>query len=402
MGKKDKYDLSVLSGMHYQKSNALINSKGKANLLAHKLFAIGIQQAKEDKKTGILTATLRGTDLKKIFGTNSGSFYNKIKALVYPGKNNPSILDWRIILFDDVNQRVEAINVITDCTFVDGILEIRFNNKLNNQIREMKANYTIFLLSETIPLKSIYSYRLYEILKSEYDKQEYLTKKNGTWKPNAVHILDIDITDLKLRFGVIDASTSTEITNALMKSSPNYLEIEKLAEKLPDELKEEHVKFKRFDNFKRNTLDKPQAELAKKTSIYFEYEQLKKGKGGKTTGIRFYIHKKQNQSDVIEEPRLELLTEEKEEFLDNLSDTIQQKLKPKELRSIAEAANYDMEIIKEKYELSKAQNVDNFVGWMISAIKDDYSPATKAMKYADFKYLNTNNYDEFEEALFEN
>lgn len=403
MANKDKYDFSVLSGKHYQKSNALVNSKGKANLLAQKLFAVGIQQAVEDEKTGILTSTMLGTDLRKIFGTNSGSFYDKIKALVYPTKNKPSLLDWRVIFTDDESKTIEAINVVMDCKFEDGILQIRYNDKVNKQIREMKANYTVFSLTETIPLKSIYSFKLYEILKAEYDKQEYIAKKNGTWHPDDVYAIDIDITDLKLRFGVIDASTSAEITAALKKSNPDFKEIERLAENLPDELKEEHIKYKRFDNFKRKALDQPQKELAEKTSIYFDYEQLKSGRGGKTTAIRFFIHKKLRQITPIESKLVITLTEEqKEEFWDELIDVFENKIKKtKDRRTIAEAANYNMELIKEKYQYSKGQNIDNLVGWMISAIKDDYTAPITTQVTPSINNNDTS-YSEMEALLLDN
>ena len=176
--KSEEYNIDLLKGKNYSKSNALVNSKGKANLLAQKLFAIGIQQAKEDK-TGILTAELRGTDLRKVFGNTNGSFYDEIKSLVEPIQGKPSLMDWRIVYSDDTTKSVEAINIVTDCKFEDGIFQMRFNNKVNKEIRELKQNYTVFSLAETIPLKSIYSFKLYEMLKSEYDRQDYIAKKSG-------------------------------------------------------------------------------------------------------------------------------------------------------------------------------------------------------------------------------
>ena len=403
MGKnQSEYDLSILSGKHYSKSNALVNSKGKSNLLAQKLFAIAIQQAEEDKKTGILTTTLHGTDLKKIFGVNKnrGSFYDEIRALVEPIKGRPSLLDWRVIFTDDVTKKVEGINIITDCTFEDGIFQIRFNNKVNKQVRELKQNYTVFSLVETIPLKSLYSFKLYEILKAEYDKQDYYAKKNNTWEPNAAYIMDIDITDLKLRFGIIDASISPEITQALKKSNPDYKEIERLTENLPKEIKKDHIKYKRFDSFRKATLDVAQKELEEKTSISFEYEQIKAGRGGKTVGIRFTIHKKQ------EEFKENSLTDaEKIDFLDDLYSLINEHLGFKDYPAIAEAAHYNMDLIKEKYEMAQSQEIDNLAGWLIKALKEDYSMPVKSMKKApeNWKFEQRQmSLDDMEDALIDN
>ena len=158
MGRKKTQDsiTDILSSKKYTKSNALVNSKGKAGLLAEKLFAVGIQRAVEDEKTGVLTTVIRGKELKKIFQTNRGSFYADVSALVDPPTNGaPSLLDWRIILKDDESQTIEAMNVITDCSFKRGVFEIRFNSKITPQVRRLQANYTIFPLEDTMPLKSI-------------------------------------------------------------------------------------------------------------------------------------------------------------------------------------------------------------------------------------------------------
>ena len=138
MGRKkvEEYNIDLLRGKNYSKSNALVNSKGKANLLAQKLFAIGIQQAIEDEN-GILTAELRGTDLRKVFCNSNGSFYDEIKALVEPTKDKPSLMDWRIVFTDDTSKSVEAINIVTDCKFDEGVFQMRFNTKVNKEIRQL-------------------------------------------------------------------------------------------------------------------------------------------------------------------------------------------------------------------------------------------------------------------------
>ena len=402
------YDLSVLSGKHYSKSNALVNSKGKANLLAQKLFAIGIQQAEEDPKTGILTTTLRGTDLKKIFGTNRGSFYDDIKALVEPIKGKPSLLDWRVVYTDDQSKTVEAINVIMDCKFEDGIFQVRYNDKVNKQIRELKANYTVFSLAETIPLKSVYSFKLYEILKAEYDLQEFKAKKNNEWHPNAVYIMDIDITDLKLRFGIIDASISPEITQALKKSNPDYKEIERLTEELPKELKKDHVKYKRFDNFRKSTIEVAQKELAEKTSIFFDYEQLKSGRGGKTSAIRFFIHKKVEnvEPQVVDTPEKELSEDEKYEIIFEMKDVLGKDFNAKDVMAIAQAAKYDVEKVAFAYDLMQSSQgeISNPTGWLIDAIQKGYEKPKKRSGKNAFNNFDQNDidFDEMEKLFVEN
>lgn len=403
--KKEEDNYSILAGKQYSKSNALINAKSKSSLLVQKLFAIGIQQAVEDEKTGILSATLRGTDLRKIFGSKNGSFYDEIKKAVTQSKDKSSIMDYRVIYTNDVTKTVEAINIVTDCKFSDGIFYIRFNDRVNNQIKNLKSNYTIFSLSETMPLKSVYSFRLYEILKSEYDKQEWQAKKNNTYSVNDTRILEIDLIDLKLRLGIIDPGIDPEIQLALQKSEPNYTKIEEFAKNQPD-----YKSYQTFSVFRKKVLDKAQQELNEKTSISFEYEQLKNGRGGKTTGIRFFIH-----CNIAEPQEIEKIVEEKTSLSEIEVYTaifqVQTMLGTSEfsmedVSAICKAANYNVEKVKQAYTIltkSKAQ-VDNPTGWLIEAVRSGYKTSKSQKAQNSFNNFPQNkiDYDAIEAQLLDN
>lgn len=413
MGREKTQDsiTEILSSKKYTKSNALVNAKGKAGLLAEKLFAVGIQRAVEDEKTGILTTTIRGIELKKIFQTNRGSFYADVSALVDPPTNDsPSLLDWRIIYKDDNSQTIEAMNVITDCSFKKGVFEIRFNSKITPQVRRLQANYTVFSLADTMPLKSIYSFKLYEILKSEYDKQDYVAKKEESWQPNAVYIMDMHIVDLKLRVGVIDSSWSSEISEELRKLEPNYDIIEKIVDEqlknegVIDKNKKTYKSYKRIDNFKKNVLDRARDELKEKTSIKFEYKNLTGGPGGKINGIRFFISRNTKDSDNIElseNPKEALSKEEKFEILDSIADIIGDSFSYKEIKIIAEKSEYNIEKVKSAYNVMRQSKtrIDNPIAWMISAIDNNYKG--KNNSFSNFKQ-NTYDFAKLEEQLLEN
>lgn len=417
MGRKKQSEenlTEILASKKYTKSNALINSKGKASLLAEKLFAIGIQQAVEDEKTGILTTTMRGTELKKIFGTKRGSFYDDIKDLVDPpSKSEPSLLDWRIIYTDDTTQTVEAINIIMDASFEKGVFKVRFNNKVNKQVRKLQSNYTVFSLAETIPLKSIYSFKLYEILKAEYDRQDYVEKKRGTWKPNATYITEMHIIDLKLRLGVIDTSWSKELTEELKQAEPDYDIIEKMADELSkkqtDKVSKTYNSYKRIDNFKKNVLERARTELDEKTSISFRYENLSGGAGGKVYGFRFFVTQKSNSpepeivdvpvnNDLSDDDKLEIIFEVKQLLSDG-------DFTMKEIRTITEKANYNVDVVRNAYAImnQSVSPINNPTAWMIKAIEDGYEapkPRT-ATKVNNFQQ-QTYDFDKLEEQLLEN
>lgn len=234
----------------YQKSNTFVNLIACSNLMVQKIFAIGIAQAVEDKETGILTATIRGVDLRKIFKKTNGSFYDQIKEAVVPVDNRQTLNSFRMTYVNDITQKVEVINPITFCEFENGILTIRFNSKINNHIHNLKSDYTVYSLNEIIPLKNPYSLRLYEILKAVYDGQK--VKDNG----NSSYMIDIDMQDLKTKLGILDKSDNND-----------------------------------FSIFRRTALDAPKKELKKYTSICFDYQPIRTGRGGKTTAIRFFIRK---------------------------------------------------------------------------------------------------------------
>ncbi len=401
MGRKSKQQMeeettaikSFLSTQQYRKANTLINSKGRSTLLVQKLFAVSIAKAEHNPDDNTLEANIYGTDLKKIFGVKGGSFYEHIKSAIEPAKNKPSILDWRIIYSNDETQEIEAINVITDASFKNGVLNVRYNNKITPYLTNLQSNYTVLSLAEAVQLNSVYSFRLYEILKAEMDRQRAITKRPGPY------YVQYHLTDLKLRLGIIDSQADPEIISALKKGNPDYDKIEKQADKLDGA-----GKLKTFGNFKKFALDKAQKELNETTSIWFDYEPVKAGRGGKVVNIRFIIdvNPKVKKSDIVEEKANKTTVIDSMEVMDQIQDIIDQKIKFSEIRAIAEAADYDIDKVKAAYELSKkSKNIDNFVGWMISAIKNDYKAAGLGNSSIVGKYVQSSfNYSE--EDLLDN
>lgn len=399
-GKKQK-DFSALDGKYYSKSNTLVNAKGNSSLLTQKLFALGIQQAEIDEKTGILSSTIYGTDLRKMFGNSNGSFYEKIKEATIQVQGQPSLLDYRLVYANDASETIEAINVITDCKFEGGVLTMRYNTKVNNDIYRLKANYTTYALSEIMPLNSKYSLRLYEILKAEYDRQSYIAHKTGRTNDGKAYVMEINLTDLKLRLGIIDPSIDKKILNAVQAENPDYNLIEELAMTQKD-----GRKYKKASNLKANVLDKACEELAEKTNLSFEYEDVKAGQGGKIIGLRFFIrYNNSKKSDAEgEETSTGLSENEREAVIDEIFDYIDEKVKPKDLKAIAEAAGYDFEKVKKQYDIAKKKKkaVPDIVGYLIRAIKEDYSePVPMKNGFTNFEQ-NVYDFEDLEKRLLDN
>ncbi|MCR5100145.1 MAG: replication initiation protein [Butyrivibrio sp.] len=375
----------------YIKSNTLIQSKGKSTLLNQKILAMAIIHAVQDKN-GLVSATVKGQELRRVFGKTSSSFYSQIKECIYPeesGSKKSSIMDWRIIYKDDEKQQIEATNIIQTASFKNGILEIIFANNVGKYITGLKGNYTRFNLSESFSLNSIYSYKLFELCKSEYDKQKALGKLDPI-------ILNMDIVSLKLSLGIIDAKDNPEVYKAIKAE-------EKDLSRFDNGLVGEKT-MASFGNLKRYVLEKARKEINEKTSIQVEYDTIKQGRGGKVSSVNFYItsKEKQKKEKVKDIDDFELM-----ELVIQCSHIIKEELPAKDVVSIIKAANYDIEKVKEAYKIASCQGkqIENLTGFLIKAIKEGYTTTRKSNSFNNFAMDRTysdDDWEQLEEKLIDN
>ncbi|WP_026518674.1 replication initiation protein [Butyrivibrio sp. MC2021] len=386
---KDKKEQLIVSSKSYKKSNELINAMGKGTALSQKLFAIGMQNITVDDTNNVV-ATIYGSELRKMFKSSSGSLYEHIEALCDRQIKGATIFDWNLLMKDKENGKIEAHQVVTDASFKNGTLTLRYNNSLTDKIVNLKKDYTVLSLSDTLSLKSVYSLRLYEMLKSAYDHKRYITKEAG------VQVIEYNLTELKLELGVINSGGSKEIKNELGKDYPDYDKIDEIAEKLGQ------TKYKEYKIFNRNVLSKTKDELNLKTSLEVDYEPMKSGR--KTVGIRFFVNKK----DIISEKE-KVVPANKDEILDELIDLMHDDFKLREIREIAETAEYDIEKVKKAYEYMQTYNttIEVPIAFMKECIKNEYylnKAKPKKAQNNSFMNFEQNNYDfdELEKLLVDN
>ncbi len=390
--KNDKKEQLIIANKSYKKSNELINAMGKGTALSQKLFAIGMQHIQVDKTKNVV-ATIYGTDLRKMFNSNSGSLYEHIEELCDPQINGRStIFDWSIMMKDKENGKIEVHQVVTDAEFKNGTLKLRYNNYLTDKIINLQKDYTVLSLAETISLKSVYSLRLYEMLNSAYDYQKAVTKKPGPY------VFEYMLTELKLELGIINSGGAKEIKAELEKEFPDYDRIEELAEK------SNQNKYKEYKIFNRNVLCRVKEELNSKTSLEVDYEPVKAGR--KTVGIRFYVEKKDSAGAKKEKE----VPVNRDEIFDELFDLMCGDFKSKEIREIAEAADYDIERVRKAYEYMNnySSTIEVPIAFMKDCIKNEYynnsfSPRTsKKNSFNDFEQRTGEDFDELERQLLEN
>ena len=151
---------------------------------------------------------------------------------------------------DRFNERFTIFNFIASADYHDGILEIEFSQKLLAYLLEIKEKYLKYNIKNIMSLSSKYAIRLYKILKDALEK-------NSRYNNNA---------ELKL---------SIQELREILKIPRSY----------------------RYNDVKRQVLEKAKSELAEHTDILFDYKEIKTGR--KVTHLHFYIteNPKNTQTD---------------------------------------------------------------------------------------------------------
>ena len=408
MGKIKKHELSIIDSTNkeqfsnyirdntYKKSNILIAAKYQSTLLENKLLAVSLAHSdkfyedvdENGKSNGVWVSKLKASIIRKILGVKGGSFYKRLK-------DTANLMTTRNIGYINPEKKTfDYITLVMRAKYEGGYLYLYYNPYIKNYLRQINKNYTEFNLKIMVSFRSEYSFRLYELIKSQCYYINKSPKKENTY------MFSFGLSELMFDLGIIDADSNDIISILRNTENPDY---DKAATRAKVRKK---VLSNDWSEFKRNVLEVAIKEINENEDInmYLSYDPVSKGKGKKYTHVIFtaIVGNELLLDEQVEEEARYLSDEEKENFLDDINGILQGKIKFKELRAIAEVANYNMAIIEEKYQIAKTQHIDNLVGWMIAAIREDYSPATKSMKFNDFKYKNGYNLDDLEDKLLDN
>lgn len=232
-----------------------------------------------------------------------------------------------------------------------GYVELEFSPCLKPYMLKLNSMFTQYKLGNILMMKSKYSPRFYEFLKcNEFKKQGF----------------EIELNELK----------------CLLKIKDSYA---------------------RFYDFKKKVLLYSQREINELTDITFNFEEIKQGR--KVDKIRFYITSKHAKLENVPEKKEKHEEIDLDDLIEQLQDIIREPLKIKEYKAILEAANNDIKLIQAKYQIAKKQRkIDNLVGWMIKAIKEEYTEPIEKRKKSGFNNIEPRkyNYAELEKQLLNN
>ena len=351
------------------RSNVLIESKSSTSLFERKLLNIAI--AKAVIEDGELIARVTTKDVKNYLHISGNSIYTRLRDA------SKETLGHVVSIEDEGKENFIMFNVVNKCEYRDGVFTTRFTKEMKPHIYNLKKDYTRMSLDVLCSFKSLFTTRIYEILRTQY----YRFEKEASDEiivprpPKAPYSLS----ELKFTLNVVDANASKTVKRLVEQGR-----FDGAIEEIKD------ASFEDWRNFRRKVLEVAKKELEESnySEICFDYEPVKSGKGGKVTGIRFKVRKNLNCThhsdlwrirgdemleiipDVLEakQPGIqEGLILEVADIFGNEPITIQ------DIKTLILAADQDVESIKKAFAMAKQQTyINNLVGWMKKCLEEKW------------------------------
>lgn len=342
----DKIDKPIV------KSNKLILAHFKMTTYEQKIILLCISKIKKNaRRTGVeklndnLFFELGAKEISEFLNISPRTLYKDLDAI------SSKLMRYEIEIRDNENERFEKIRPFPYSKYEFGRFYLRIEQSMEEHLLELKERFTIYDINNIRMLSSNYSLRIYEVLKSYEWVNEYA----------------FNILEFKQIIGVLTIKNG----------------------------KVENDLYSRYYDFKKRVLLVAQEEINAFTDITFKFEEIKKGR--KVDKLKFYISanekqiedKMENEEATTGEARLD-----EDDLVDQLREIIAEKLKTKELKAILQAANNDVQLIENKYQLAKkSKNIENLVGWLVKAIEEDYTEPVEVKKKSKFNNMQERNYD---------
>ncbi|EPB8167446.1 replication initiation protein [Clostridium perfringens] len=328
------------------KSNELINTRYNLNLQEQKLILTLASMVQPDDSE-FKSYNFKVKEFMDLLEIKDKSTYKNLDKVI------KSLMEKTFVIKKDSGEYIR-LAWLSSAKYFKGNVTLEFSANLKPYLLMLKENYTSYKLENILKLKSCYSVRLFEILKSNLYKK----------------ILIIDIETLK------------------------YL------------LQADKKTYNLYGKFKEKILLKAQIELKEKTDIYFEFEEIKTGR--KVTSLKFIIKSNKENKKLLSDNLKDISVENVETIEDKniiiLKELFHNQVSIKNLKKILESANNDIEKIKKIYEYSKTQKIDNLIGFMIKMVKDSNfeEPIKKDKDYKkihNFTEREDYDYKKLEEGL---
>lgn len=360
------------------RSNVLIESKSSTSLFERKLLNIAI--AKAYIEDGELIARVSTKDVKNYLHISGNSIYTRLKEV------SKETLGHVVSIEDDENENFVMFNVVNKCEYKDGVFTTRFTKEMKPHIYNLKKDYTRMSLDVLCSFRSLFTTRIYEILRTQYyrferEKCEKLIVPRPPKKPYS-------IAELKFTLNVVDVNTS--------KAVKRLVEQGKFEEAL-EEIKD--APFGDWRNFRRKVLEvaKKEMEESEYSEICFDYEPVKSGKGGKVTGIRFIVKKNPicthhsdlkrmmmvDQEEIAPDVLATKKTEADESLILEVADIFgDEPVTIQDIKMLLEVSDNRPEEIRKAFRMAQEQSyIHNLIGWMRRCIEEKWYESETLPKF---------------------
>lgn len=362
-------------------SNTIIRSKKETNLLEAKIEFLALKKLDTEpitleKKDNygnfylVDSVDINTQEIRMLTGRSGGSIYNDIKEV------SISLAQKLNFAEDPEQKQYTIIPMYSAVTYNDGLLHIEYSNDASPYLRNVKTNYTNLSLPIMFSFETSGGFQLYKNLRTyTYHLKNIDMRLAQEDQPEVTKSYKSD--ELRVILGYIDLEQSDEIRKEANKPHPNWSSIESLNQK---------PMYKRWNDFKTRVIEPGVKEINKISDIYVTVEYVRTGKGAKVTEVIFHIqmNRKFYEAGYSDEEGVSVVT-----TLDEEVDVVKE-LMPTDTKILAQVikmmskqginavqaellineANGDIELISKAYELSKKQvHIENFMGWMRSAIK---------------------------------
>lgn len=362
--KKQDQESTQLNGLVVRKSNELVAGRYKSGILEQKLVAIAITRLQTDQNS--LVAVIFPNELKQMLGKE------KDRAHIYRDlKKVSKEMTGHVVQLEDGSGNFKTFSMITNADYENGVFRLVFNNVMADHIFNLKSRFTSYSLAQSLSIKSPYTFRIFELL----EKDAYKITDD-----NPFVVQQYGIQELKFQIGVLDISDKG--AQAVQNAGGSW-------DEMATACKEQRMKS--WGNFKTRVIDRAKKELDEISDITFDYNLIKAGHGGKIVAIEFIIHRNATLGKEMEQKTLskkQLVEKKNEEYKQMDMDQFlsvpsvlhtyigHNNLSEDDLRNIFHAAGDNSEVaikaIEMADEASEKTPISNYVGWIISCIRNDY------------------------------
>lgn len=381
---KNEIEIREYKNQYVNISNTLMRARERTSMLESKIEVLAIHhmaqnvmlKEKKDIQGNLYVikyVELSAIEIKKLMGKDYGEIYSDIYRAAMALKE-------KLYIYEDRDAKIFVMkSMYEDVSYKNGILCIEFNPDMEEYYTNLKENYTKLSLPIFFSFHKNGGLQLYKLLKSfAYNLPEIDLSIAQEDLPG--YAIYFDLTELKMVLGYIDISQE-KLRKEGNKKKPDF---EKMARE------EINPQYRRWSDFSTRVITPGVKEVNEISDIYIaDMKKKLTGKGGKVTGLTFFIQHNKNfyankkskkTGEYTKKSNSKSISANVEmyDFIDEIRNIISCDLKTKDFVAIAEAAEYNLEKVKTANEVMKKYpaKINNISGFLITAIQNGFTTSS--------------------------